>query len=272
MNRFNFKTVTLFFFILLMIMNLVHWFFFPCEKGVCGFFYHHGWVFYTLLISFYLIVPFVFSFFPCSRFHTRNILCHGNGNEKWISITFDDGPDPLRTPQILDILKKHSVPACFFLIGKKIPGNELLVKRIFQEGHETGNHSYSHSHTWDFQLPRQIHRDLKKTEALVENIVHRKMGLFRPPYGVVNPMVESAVRHAQYTMVAWSIRSFDTLSNDEDKLVGRITKKLKPGDIVLLHDDRQITVNCLEKLIVAIREKGFQTVSLEKLLKIAAYV
>ena len=272
MKRFNFKTVTLLFFILLLAMNLLRWFVFPCEKGLCGFFYHHPLIFYIPLFSFYLFVPFVLSFFPCTRFHTRNIICHGDLSEKWISITFDDGPDPALTPKVLDILKKQSVPACFFLIGKKIPENEGVVKRIFLEGHETGNHSYSHSNAWDFQLPRKMLQDLMKTELLVENIIHRKMGLFRPPYGVVNPMVEAAIQRTPYTMIAWSIRSFDTLSSNEGHLLRRITKNLKPGDIILLHDNRQITVNFLEALIIAIREQGFQIVSLEKLLKIPVYV
>lgn len=272
MKKINFKTVTLVFFLLLLTFNLTAWVFCPCENGVPGYFYHHPWMFYGPLIAFYLIVPVILSFFPGSRFHTRNIICKADLKEKWISITFDDGPDPVFTPQILDILKNLQVPAVFFLIGHNIPGNEALVNRIFQEGHEIGNHSYCHPYLWDFWFPGMMRKDIFRTEKLVERIINRKMGFFRPPYGVVNPMVEAAVCRTQYKMITWSKRSLDTCIKDEGKILHRIADDLKPGDIILLHDTRQITLNLLEKLIKTIHDNDFQFVSIEQLLKIPPYV
>ncbi|MCK9422863.1 MAG: polysaccharide deacetylase family protein [Bacteroidales bacterium] len=271
MKKINFKTVTLVFFLLLLAFKLSRLILCPCENGIAGYFYHHSWMFYGPLIALYLIFPVIFSFFPGSRFHTRNIICKVDLREKWISITFDDGPDPGNTPLILDILKNLHVPAAFFLIGHKIPGNEALVNRIFQEGHEIGNHSYCHSYLWDFWLPEKMRKDILRAEQLVELIIHRKMRFFRPPYGVVNPMVESAVSRTHYKMITWSKRSLDTCIKDEGKLLHRITDDLKPGDIILLHD-RQININLLEKLIKTIRDQGFQFVSMEQLIKIPPYV
>ncbi|MEI7980871.1 MAG: polysaccharide deacetylase family protein [Bacteroidota bacterium] len=272
MKHLNFKTVTLIFFLLLLAFNLIRWFGGPSSDGFTGYFYQHSWLFYGPLFATYLIVPVIFSFFPCSRFHSRNVICKAETPENHVSLTFDDGPDPVRTPRILDILKTQNVQAAFFLTGKQIPGNEALVVRIFREGHVIGNHSYTHSNGWDFKLPTAMRRDILVTEKLIEQIIQRKTGFFRPPYGVINPMVEAAIQTTHYKMIGWSKRSLDTCIRDEEKLLHRIAGNLGKGDIILLHDTQEITVNMLEKLILTIRHKGFQLVSPEQLLKTHPYV
>ncbi|MCK9205457.1 MAG: polysaccharide deacetylase family protein [Bacteroidales bacterium] len=272
MKRIDFKTATLLFFLLLLTFNLAHRFICPSATGLPGCLYHHAWTVYGGLIALYLISSFLLSFYPCSRFHSRNIICRGNEEGPWVSITFDDGPDAVFTPQILDILKKYQVPATFFIMGKQIAGNEKLIERIHQEGHELGNHSFDHSNLWDFRLPGSMYNDICRTEALLEQIIHKKTGFFRPPYGVINPMVESAIHRTHYRMITWSIRSFDTLVSDEDKLLHRVTDHLRQGDIILLHDNRKITAALLEKIIITIQEKGFCLVPLSRLINIPTYV
>lgn len=272
MKRINFKTVTLLFFLLLLFFNLTRWFAMPVGLGWVTFLYHHPALFYAPLTGFYLILSFFFAFFPCSKFHTRNVVCKGDAVNPCVSITFDDGPDSALTPVILDTLKKHRVPATFFLIGHQIAGNESLIRRIDSEGHEMGNHSFDHSGLWDFRSAGALRKDILKTEEVIEKIVNKRPRYFRPPYGVINPMVEWAMAGTRYLMIGWSVRSLDTIIRNEKKLLLRITGNLRPGDIILLHDNRRITAAILEELILIIRSKGFRLVSLSELIKKTAYV
>jgi peptidoglycan/xylan/chitin deacetylase (PgdA/CDA1 family) len=268
----NFKTTTLLFFFFLLVFNLVNVFLCPAETGLCGFFCHHQPAFYLILLGGYLTTGAVFAFFPCSRFHHRDVVCKGSPAMDTVALTFDDGPDPVNTPLVLDMLSRNKVKATFFLIGKKLEGNETLVKRIIDEGHVIGNHSYSHSHTWDFQLAFMMRKDIRKTEAQLFKLTGYRTRLFRPPYGVINPMVSNALKKLHgYRVIAWNRRSFDTISGHEEIVLSRILKGISAGDIILLHDTVPLTVRILEQVIGSIKEKGFTFVSIAEMLKINAY-
>lgn len=225
----------------------------------------YGWLLLILVIMYlYVLVRGAMS--VCSGFYT-DVFCKGSTEEKIVALTFDDGPDSSHTAQILDILDKQNVKASFFIIGKKAEQNEALIRRMQEEGHMIGNHSYSHDFFFDLFGTKKMEQDLLKTEQLIEGITGSGPLLFRPPYGVTNPTVARVVKKRGYKAVGWSVRSLDTVLQDEDKIVERIMDRLHPGAIILMHDDREITVKVLERIILKIKKEGYRFVGLEEILK-----
>lgn len=200
------------------------------------------------------------------------ITCKVNTTEKVVALTFDDGPQTYFTPQVLDILQAHHVPAAFFCIGKNVEAQEELLKRMHAEGHLIGNHSYSHHFWFDLFGAGQMLEELRLTDTLVENATGLRPHFFRPPYGVTNPNLRKAVVRGGYFPLGWNIRSLDTMAKKEEDLLHRITSKLQPGSIILLHDSMEITVKILPALIGAIRSKGYTIERIDKILNIPAYV
>ncbi|MEI7663995.1 MAG: polysaccharide deacetylase family protein [Bacteroidota bacterium] len=263
----TFRRLTMLFFIILLGMNLSN--LFP-GKFHLDYFREHEAMFYALLVSSYFGISFAMAFLPCSGFHHK-VICHGNTTEKWVAITFDDGPDPLKTPVILDILQRHGIKATFFCIGKNIEGNELLATRIHENGHLIGNHSFSHSRWFDLFPARKMRGELAGTDNLVHGITGKTPLFFRPPFGVVNPMVSNALKKMHWHAICWNIRSFDTMEKEPRKTMQRITGKLKPGAIILLHDFTPFTEHHLDDLICGIIEKGYSIVPLDQMLNLPAY-
>src|SRR5690606_7760950 len=126
--------------------------------------------------------------------------------------------------KILDILARYNAKAVFFCIGKNIAANPSLAKRIIDEGHLIGNHSYYHAPLFSLQSATKIVNELRLTEKEIEKIIGHRSRWFRPPYGVLNPMVARAVNQCNYQSIGWSIRSFDTQEKDAEKLFKRVTK------------------------------------------------
>lgn len=195
----------------------------------------------------------------------------GKSNDKSVALSFDDGPVTEFTPQILDILMQFKVPAAFFCIGHRVEQEPALMKRIVDEGHLVGNHSFSHNAMFDLQPASAIRADLARANAAIKDTTGLQPKLFRPPYGVTNPMLARAVRKGKFIAIGWSIRSFDTVIKDEDKLFERITKKIEAGDIFLFHDTAAATVKILPALIKQLRRDGFAIKRLDELLNVPAY-
>jgi peptidoglycan/xylan/chitin deacetylase (PgdA/CDA1 family) len=200
------------------------------------------------------------------------VLCKADTSEKIVALSFDDGPQPAYTPVILDILRQEEVPAAFFCIGKHITGNEHLLKRIYEDGHVIGNHTYSHHFWFDMKLSGNMLTDMQQMDALTLNATGLTPRLFRPPYGVTNPNLARAVKAGNYLPVGWNIRSLDTVAKDENELLNRILTQLKPGAVILLHDTCKITADILPQLIHGIRQQGYQLERIDKMLKVRAYV
>lgn len=191
-------------------------------------------------------------------------------NTGQIALTFDDGPNK-ETKGILDILKKESVEAAFFCIGKHVSKNPELVRRMSVEGHLVGNHSNAHSTFYDLKSAGSIKKDIELCNDAVYGIINHRPLLFRPPYGVTNPNIRNAVRRSGMLSVGWSVRSFDTVAKDKHKLLGRILDNMKSGDIILLHDSMAITREILTELIHSAQKKGYTFVRVDKLLNVEAY-
>ncbi len=223
------------------------------------------------LIVFYASISLVMVFFPCSQFF-HPVICQGTGQEKSVALTFDDGPDGVQTPLILDILKKNQVPATFFCIGSRLEAHEKVAQRIHAEGHLIGNHSFSHSLWFDFYSSRRILNELHETGEMIARVTGGIPVFFRPPFGIINPTLHRVLRKTYWQTVCWNIRSFDTVRNKPYRIQRRIVRKLQPGSIILLHDHTSFSENHLEGLIAAIRDAGYELVALDKLLNSEAYV
>jgi peptidoglycan/xylan/chitin deacetylase (PgdA/CDA1 family) len=224
---------------------------------------------YRWLLLIYVSVIFCGSYFIRMGFFLKSI-CSVKTNEKWVALSFDDGP-AASTRYILDILKDNEAEAAFFLIGKKITGNEDLIKRMVQEGHIIGNHSFSHHPFFDLFGSGKMLNDMIEMNQLVKNITSLSPKFFRPPYGVTNPNLKKAVLSGGFISIGWSIRSYDTVIKNRHHLLNKILSALKPGAILLLHDTSETTVAILPELLKAIRQKGFQIVRLDKMVNLNPY-
>jgi peptidoglycan/xylan/chitin deacetylase (PgdA/CDA1 family) len=177
-------------------------------------------------------------------------------NTRPIALTFDDGPTE-NTLKVLDILKKENIKAAFFVIGKQIPGYEEILKRIEEEGHLIGNHTYSHEAKFYLQSANKMTADIQACNEEIARVVGYAPNIFRPPFGVTNPTLAKALRIMELQCVGWSLRSYDTMAKDGKSLLQKILKQAKMNDIILLHDRCDITVAILPELISGLREKGF---------------
>ncbi|MGR8981507.1 MAG: polysaccharide deacetylase family protein [Gammaproteobacteria bacterium] len=197
--------------------------------------------------------------------------CYANISEKVIALSFDDGPNREYTPQVLSILARHNASATFFVIGKNIQGNESILKQIDADGHSIGNHSYTHSFFIDFKSLQGFKNELNQTAETVFKIIGRRMKLFRPPYGVTTPNLAKAANELDYSVIGWSIRSFDTTADTAQIIIRRVETQIKPGAIILFHDASNKTIQVLNQTLSFAKENGYKIVSVERLLKIKAY-
>lgn len=195
---------------------------------------------------------------------------------KKIALTFDDGPDPQFTPAILDILKKYKAPGAFFVIGVNAQENLRLLRRTLAEGHEIGNHTFTHPNIAD--VPgKQFEMELTSAQRLFESELGRRSLLFRPPYGVdTEPDTPDQVlplliaEKLGYKTVGERIDPKDwDPKNTADVIVKNVLDNADNGNIVLLHDgggDRNATVQALPRIITQLRARGYQFISVSGLL------
>ena len=205
-----------------------------------------------------------------SNFHVR-AHCHANTSEKVIALSFDDGPNREYTPQVLSILAQYGASATFFVIGKNIQGNEALLKQIDSGGHSIGNHSYTHSFFVDFKSMQGFKNELNQTAESVFKVIGKRLKLFRPPYGVTTPHLVKASNLLNYSIIGWTIRSFDTTADSAQIITRRVQTQIKPGAIILFHDGSDKTIQVLKQTLNFAKENGYKIVIVEQLLKIKAY-
>ena len=266
---FTFRRVTLLFFILLFMMNFLH--FVGCRLDwFDGHFCSHTYIYIIILFALYAVISVGMSFVIQSGYHYK-ALCRISTTRKICSLTFDDGPDPKRTTNILEILQQSNIPATFFLIGEKIGGNEEIIKKMEKEGHLIGNHAWKHSPWFDFFPGKRMKEEILRTADAIQGTIGKSPLLFRPPYGVIVPVLRRVLKHLPYHVIGWNIRSFDTMKKDPEVVVSRIMKKMTPGSIILLHDHLQVAPAVLEKLIPRLKENNYQIIPLTELLDIDAY-
>ena len=182
--------------------------------------------------------------------------------QKLVALTFDDGPNAATTPQALDILAKYHVKGTFFMLGKNVAGNEQLVKRVHDEGHEIGNHSWSHP-----QLPtlalEQAKKQIEDTQAALRAVIGESPKMMRPPYGAINDTIRNAI---DMSFIMWNVDSLDWKNRNTGSIMEQVKKQTYPGSIILMHDIHQTTINALPSVIEYLQKNGYTLVTVSELL------
>ena len=163
------------------------------------------------------------------------VVLHGNPAKNQVALTFDDGPDIRFTPQVLDVLAKHDVKATFFLMGARAEAHRDITKRIHDEGHAIGNHTYWHPNLPKENLER-LHWEFTETEQVIEDIIGFKPRLFRSPYGALNVEIVKILGEKDYTVIGWDVDSLDWKQPGADIISDNILSNVGFGSIILMHD------------------------------------
>lgn len=228
-----------------------------------AYYYPGGWLYTVFFVFLWFTFSIICSFSIQSGAYVKTIIA-GNSEGGHIFLTFDDGPVS-GTLQILEILDRHRAKASFFVTGEQAKKNPEIVKEILQKGHCIGNHSFSHKKWFSILPVRKIREELGKTQTILTQITGIAPLYFRPPYGVTNPLIAKALKSFDLKTIGWTIRSLDTVTKDPDKIIERVSKQLKSGRIVLLHDTTPNIDKVLEAVLIDCHELGLAPVSLNEL-------
>jgi peptidoglycan-N-acetylglucosamine deacetylase len=190
--------------------------------------------------------------------------------EPSIAITVDDGPDPEITPRVLALLDEHRVRATFFCVGERVTRHAALAREIVQRGHAIENHSQRHLHRFSLLGPRALADEIARAQQAILTATGEVAQFFRAPAGLRNPFLEPVLARANLRLVSWTRRGFDTVSASAQRVLGRLTRRLQAGDILLLHDGHAartargsaVILEVLPPLLAAIDAAGLTPVTL----------
>ncbi len=202
----------------------------------------------------------------------KNIVCI-NTDQRVVALTFDDGPNPPYTDQLLDVLAKHNIKATFFLIGKRIETHPETASRILAEGHYIGNHTYKHP-VLGLCMPSRIQQEIEQTDYLLQCIGLKGEIVFRAPMLTrYLPVAWVQVRQNR-THISCKVWGWDWLTQNPDLITRSVLKKIKPGSIIVLHDgiagndnaNRSGTIEATDRLITILKQKEYQFVTVQDVL------
>ncbi|MEK8132089.1 polysaccharide deacetylase family protein [Paenibacillus filicis] len=208
-----------------------------------------------------------------ARKYPEFLLLHGRSSNRQIALTFDDAPDATYTPQILDVLKAHKIRATFFLIGSQAEKHPAIVKRIVQEGHVIGNHSYSHP-LFTKLSQDSFQQQITRSESILNPLIGYTPKLIRPPYGEISESQLLWASEHGYLVVNWNVDSLDWKQLSEAQVMRNILDHAKAGSIVLQHSggghsqNLSGTVQALPKVIEKLQGQGYRIVTLPELLRV----
>ena len=193
--------------------------------------------------------------------------CYKN-EEKVIALTFDDGPHPRLTPEILDILEEYDVKATFFVVGYNASYYPDLVKAEADAGHEVGNHTFSHANLREASY-EELCREISGTERLIYENTEFRTRLLRPPEGIYSTMVCDAAEDFDYTIVLWSIDTRDWAHTPSERIAENVLSEVRGGDIILFHDfigTDSPTPDALRQILPVLIADGYRFVTVSELL------
>jgi len=193
--------------------------------------------------------------------------------QRIVALTFDDGPNPPYTGQILDILKEYHVPATFFVLGQNAEKHPELVRRIVAEGHQIGNHTYSHLDLLKADRPT-IADQVDRTSKIIADITGQPPRVVRPPHGFRDAVVIDVMAERGLKVVEWSVASRDWTNPGVDEIVNRTLGRVKNGAVILLHDgdgvaqraSREQTVEATRQIIRQLLAQGYKLVTVDEIL------
>ncbi|MEI6354363.1 MAG: polysaccharide deacetylase family protein [Methylococcus sp.] len=189
-----------------------------------------------------------------------------------VALTFDDGPDPIVTPKVLDLLDATSSTATFFCIGERVLQHKGLVQDIVARGHTIENHSHYHRLGFACSSVRGFVEEIGRAQEAIAEMTGRAPRFFRAPFGFRSPLLEPALCELGLDLVSWTRRGYDTRERSPQRIQKRLLQGLSDGDILLLHDghsaksltDQPVVLDVLADLLATLREEGLQGVSLDQ--------
>ena len=220
-----------------------------------------------------LLVPgAVWAAYTCgAHLLTLGALRRGPATRRRLALTFDDGPDPANTPRVLETLREFGARGTFFLVGKRAARAADLVRAMLAEGHEVGNHTWSHRNLWSCG-PRATEREMVACHRLLEELTGRPPRWFRPPWGMVNLAMFGVARRLGARCVLWSIQPEGLRPVAPERLAARVLARVRPGAIVDLHDAPGVPgaperlLAALPAMLSGLQAQGYELVSLGSLL------
>jgi peptidoglycan/xylan/chitin deacetylase (PgdA/CDA1 family) len=186
----------------------------------------------------------------------------------YIALTFDDGPSEKLTPRLLDLLGQHHIHATFFVIGENVAQHPEIVQRAAREGHEIGNHSWSHPNLAKMS-DDVIRSQIKRTEEAITGAIGSRPVLLRPPYGSLATRQKHFIHdELGYEIILWDVDPLDWKEPGPNIVSSRILKETRPGSIVLSHDIHAQTIQAMPATLTELEAKGFKFVTVSELLKL----
>jgi len=209
---------------------------------------------------------------PTSQLYGRTFIGEGRGSKR-LALTFDDGPNDPHTLHLLDVLANHNVKATFFAVGKYVKQRPDVLRKAGEAGHEIGNHTFSHPNLI-FRSAADTAREIGECDATIEDAIVQTPRLFRPPFGGRRPANLRAIAGAGKSAVMWSVTGYDWSATSSRQIVDKVTRQVRGGDVILLHDgghlrmgtDRSLTVQATDELIRRYKEDGFEFVTVSEMM------
>jgi peptidoglycan/xylan/chitin deacetylase (PgdA/CDA1 family) len=191
--------------------------------------------------------------------------CWGHGpahdhQEPTVYLTFDDGPNPLTTPPLLELLDRHDIKATFFLVGQECRKYPELVRRIFDAGHTIGNHTYSHR-LLPLLSTDQLRSEILRTNEVIEAITGQAPHIFRPPFGLMDDRAAAVLKECDMTPVYWGSAPEDWLAPGAHRIIRRVMWKIADGTLIVLHEGGHVaeqTITAASEIIARTRSLGYR--------------
>ncbi len=217
-------------------------------------------------------------FFDQAIIARRDTIYRVSSAQKIVALTFDDGPSPDWTPKILDALKEEHILATFFMLGKHVEQYPDVARRVAEEGHEIGNHTYDH-HVLIYYKTEELEKEIRDAQAAIYKATGITTKYFRPPKAWLTENEKKDIRRMGYETILWSLNSKDWVTFHDKQITSYILRNIRPGDIILFHDSggvflpeggsRKQTVKTISRLTGKLKEKGYRFVTISELLNLS---
>ena len=208
---------------------------------------------------------------PRSQLFGKTFTCGAPGSRR-IALTYDDGPNDPHTMRLLEVLERHGVKATFFMIGRYVRQRPEIARAVAAAGHVIGNHTFTHPNLI-FTGAAEANRQLEECEQALSEVVGEHSLLFRPPFGGRTPWVLNVARARGLQTVMWNVTGFDWSAKSAESIEEKVTKHVRGGDVILLHDgghlqmgaDRSFTVAATDRLIARYKGEGYEFVTVPEM-------
>jgi len=193
-----------------------------------------------------------------------HVIRSGSSTSKIVALTFDDGPHRTITPKVLEQLRQRNIKATFFVLGDRVKHHPEILRQIAAEGHEIGNHTYSHR-ILKFMTNELIDREITETQNEIKSAIGCEPRLFRPPYGSFRPDSRDVFRQHNLSVILWSVDPRDWRVRDEELLYQAVTSQTQNGSIILCHDIYNSTLQALPRILDTLLAEGYQFTTVSEL-------